>query len=714
MSMGQSTSVNSNGQLALPGGVNQGVPGGILQTVIRHHKMVLYCTIATLAAAMGYIAIATPMYESHARLLVEETGPHLLTDSTSGEPKSETFLPSQCEIIKSDPVLKEALLSDAVKNSRTLAKSGDPVSKLKKLLAADSGKKDQMITVAFRTPYPDEAAPIVNAIVNAYIQDQVNSTHSKAEQVLNVLNIQKKKQDDDVETQSKSLVEFRRTHPAMSFEGDKGNIITQRLATLYTELTNVQIAKMEAKSQYEAAQQVMDDPAKIRQLAGMQKKQGDSLPGGEKERDELRAQLQALELKGDGNDNGRPNAMGRAQIEQALQKLDKKFVDEYLSVLKQEWVATQIKEKDLQTAYDEQHQQALTLNGDMAEFQKLDTDLRAAQHYSEVLENKIKEVNVSEGAGALNISIREAGSESEIVSPDKLRTLGGGLMFGPLLGIILALIRDWTDPRLRSSDDITRSLGLAVMGTVPNMGDQPNITARGQAVFLDPSSDIAEAYRIIRTVIYFGDSTNGRAKTTVITSAMPGEGKTTLVSNLAIAMAQAGERVLILDADFRKPAQHAIFKISEEVGLSNYLAGMNTLEDCIIPSPIQGLDVLPCGPLPPSPSEILNSHAFAEMLKMLGTRYDQILIDSPPVLPVPDARILAALCDLTVMVVRADLSNRKITGHAQHSLSSVGAKLAGVVVNDVPRRGDSYYGGYTRSAPKRHDAYVSGYRVDAN
>jgi len=230
------------------------------------------------------------------------------------------------------------------------------------------------------------------------------------------------------------------------------------------------------------------------------------------------------------------------------------------------------------------------------------------------------------------------------------------------------------------------------------------MSVSGQTVRLFPMSDVAEAYRTVRTALAFG-MPDRRIKSVLITSPAPGDGKSTSASNLAIALATAGQRVLLLDADFRKPSIHRIFELSPEVGFSNMLAGTKTLEEVIQASRTPGLDILPCGPIPANPSEILNSEQFASILKTLGEKYDMLVIDSPPVGPVTDARILGACCDLTLLVLRAEKSTRASAEHARNSLLSVGATIPGILVNDVPRNRNGYgyytgYGGY---------AYRSGY-----
>jgi capsular exopolysaccharide synthesis family protein len=196
--------------------------------------------------------------------------------------------------------------------------------------------------------------------------------------------------------------------------------------------------------------------------------------------------------------------------------------------------------------------------------------------------------------------------------------------------------------------------------------------------------------------VFFG-APKGEAKTILVTSPAAVDGKTTLVSNLAIAMAQAGQKTLILDADFRKPMQHKIFEANHhDSGFSSVLAGTTTLEETIQPTEVKGLELLPCGLDVPNPSEILNSESFAKLLELLSNKYDRVIIDSPPVMLVTDAQILGAICDITLLVLRAEKSTRKNSQQARDGLLSIGAHLLGVVVNDVPRKSryGYYYGGY--------------------
>ncbi|UCG56511.1 MAG: polysaccharide biosynthesis tyrosine autokinase, partial [Phycisphaerales bacterium] len=354
-------------------------------------------------------------------------------------------------------------------------------------------------------------------------------------------------------------------------------------------------------------------------------------------------------------------------------------------------------EQKITEYFEQQRDQTLELNQQVAQYTILQSEWENTKKTCDLLDDRIKELNVTEDVGALNISIlevaRPATSPSE---PQKARIMAIALVLGLMLGGALALARDWLDQRLRSADEVSAILGVPVLGIVPSMAKRQTIVARGQRVHLESDSREAEAYRTIRTAVFFG-APKDEAKTVLITSPAPLDGKTTLASNLAIAMAQAGQKTLIIDADFRRPMQHQIFETNhDDVGLSSLLAGVTSLQETIQPTEIENLQLLPCGPNVPNPAELLNSESFAKLLEQLSKQYDRLILDSPPVLPVTDAQILGALCNITLIVLRAERSTRKTSKQARDGLLSVGAHVLGVVVNDVRKKSGryGYYSGY--------------------
>jgi capsular exopolysaccharide synthesis family protein len=301
-------------------------------------------------------------------------------------------------------------------------------------------------------------------------------------------------------------------------------------------------------------------------------------------------------------------------------------------------------------------------------------------------------VNLSEEVGAMNVSILEpAGASSTPSYPVRSRFLASGILAGGLLGFGLAWLRDLLDHRLKSVEEIAAVLQLPVLGALPYFGDKHEKSQMGRLVALTPRSPAAEAVRTLRTALHFGLA--GRdVKCIIVTSPSPGDGKSTVASNLAIALSQADQRVLLIDADLRKPTQHLIFEVSATKGLGSVLTDRRPVEEAIIPGVLDSLDILPCGPLPTNPVELLNNGFFADMLNKLRERYDRIVIDSPPVMPVADARIIAAIGDATVLVLRAEKTTRRLALAARNELWRVRATRIGVAVNGVPQRRQGSYG----------------------
>ena len=391
-------------------------------------------------------------------------------------------------------------------------------------------------------------------------------------------------------------------------------------------------------------------------------------------------------------------------LQDELAAEDKRLLEIYVAQLERNHATLQFRVDEINRLVAGAMADYRLFNEQSLQLEILESEIRRLETQASSYDSQIRSLDLTtrDADFAANITIMERAGETarNMVAPRQSMTLASALVAGLLAGSLLAFLRDWLDQRLRSAEEIKQLLNLQVLGVVPHIHRARTPSDRGTVAQHKPMSHFAESFRTIRTAIYFGVPA-GAARTLLITSPQPGDGKTTLASNLAIAMAQAGNRVLLIDADFRKPMLHKIFSIPRESGISSVLASEMTLEQAVQESGIEGLSLLPCGPLPANPSEILNPQAFNEPVEQLTTRFDQIIIDSPPILPVTDARILAASCDLTVLALRADKSTRRAATYARDVLLSVGASVLGVVVNDAPRHRGSY--GYGRGGYKYGD-----------
>ncbi len=677
------------------------MPESLIQIIWRSRWTVLLTTVVVLAGAFAYIFKATPIYTSTSRLYVEQSGPKIMSETEQGVmTQSKNYLYTQAELLKSTPILTAALKTPGanMEQMKVFEDVDNRIAFLKKRgLEVSVGKKDDIISVSSDSPKPAEAAQLVNAVVDSFITYHATTKRSTSAEVLKILQTEKAKRSSELTEQLKATMDFKKENEALAFESNRGNIILQKLERLSIVLTEAQLATVESKSLYESTERMISDPVGFKQFVEAERTRSIYIPM-DREEAELKSKLDQLQRR--RADRLRQLTAGHpavtaieteiAHVNEQLAELDKKFAKAQLAVAEQQYLATRERESQIAQYFEDQRRQALLLNEQLAEYTILQSDWEQTKKDCDILNERIRDLNVTEDVGALNISILEVARPADKPSkPQKARYMAIALVLGLMLGGGLGLFRTWTDQRLRSAEEISAVLGIPMLGVVPSMPKKQTIAARGKSVHLEPTSVAAEAYRTIRTAVFFSVP-KGKAKTVLVTSPGAGDGKTTLVSNLGIAMAQAGQRVILLDADFRKPMQQEIFEMTKEPGLSNVLAGATTLDKAIRPSSIAGLDILPCGRDVPNPSEMLNSEMFVELISELSSKYDRVVIDSPPVMPVTDACILGAICDVTLLVLRAEKSTRKTTQHARDGLLSVGAHILGAIVNDVPRRKGRY------------------------
>ena len=284
--------------------------------------------------------------------------------------------------------------------------------------------------------------------------------------------------------------------------------------------------------------------------------------------------------------------------------------------------------------------------------------------------------------------IRPAATPTSPTTPKAAQNIALGLLLGLMLGVGQALLRDTLNTRVRTEHDIERVTERPVIGSIPH--DQALVDAQ-RSVIADPRSLRAESYRRLRTNLQFLGLEDGR-RAVVVTSTVPNEGKTTTAINVAATMAAAGERVLLVDADLRRPRVAAELGLEGAAGLTTVLIGQATLDDVVQPLGSSGFDVLASGPIPPNPSEMLG---FPEMKALLGEatrRYDIVILDTPPLLPVTDAAILSHATSGALLVVGSRVVRRPELASALESLDRVDARVLGVVLNKVQKQDEDHYG----------------------
>ena len=272
--------------------------------------------------------------------------------------------------------------------------------------------------------------------------------------------------------------------------------------------------------------------------------------------------------------------------------------------------------------------------------------------------------------------------------PRKVLNITLGVIIGLIVGVGLAFFIEYLDTSVKTIDDVERALQAPVLGVIPQ-----NV---GSLLDEGPDSPHAEAYRVLRTNIMFSQK-DSKLNTMTIVSGGAGEGKSTTTFNLAVVFAQNGQRVLIVDSDLRRPSIHKLFKVSNTIGLTNYLLKQNTLEEVIQTTSLSTLDFLPSGKLPSSSMGVLSSNPMKEVIKELKRRYDWVFFDSPPIMGVSDASILASEVDMVLQVIQYRRYPQPMTIRAKQMIEKVGGNLLGIVLNNISMASDEnyyYYSGY--------------------
>jgi capsular exopolysaccharide synthesis family protein len=319
-----------------------------------------------------------------------------------------------------------------------------------------------------------------------------------------------------------------------------------------------------------------------------------------------------------------------------------------------------------------------------------------AQAYAEALSDLVAELETPRGQGNALITasiVDNAEVSSSPISPDPVRNLGLGLVLGLLLGVGLAVLRELLDTSVSSTEDIAGVTTAPVLG---HINTDPAANGTAPAEQLRSATPWAEAFRVLRTNMQFVE-VDAEQRVFVISSALPAEGKSTVAANLAVTLALAGQRVALVDADLRRPKLASRLGVDQSVGTTSVLIGRIGLVEALQSYSETGLDVLASGPRPPNPSELLQSHAMRDLIAELRLRYDVVLIDSPPLLPVTDAALLAAQADGLIVVMRHGKTTRDQLAHALDRVTQVGAKCVGIVVNLAPlsKRSRGYGYGYS-------------------
>jgi capsular exopolysaccharide synthesis family protein len=573
-------------------------------------------------------------------------------------------------------------------------------------------RRSNLVEVALRSQSPELAARVANQFAQAYIEQNFQVKWDETMKASEFLSSQLVGLKAKLEKSEDTLQAYAQANSIL-FITEKQNLVNARLEQLQVEYTKAQADRFQKESLYSLVQ-----AGKVQDLPGFLTNrliQDLALRLAELERDysQLTATVKpdypkALALK-------KQIDAVQASLDRQKRALAQNIVDEYRSAL--------ANEKYLAGALEEQKKEVNEIAEKSIQYNILKREVDTNKQLYEGLLQRLKEAQVSAGLKASNIRIVDAAEvPRRPVRPRVVLNLGLGLILGLGLGISLAFFQEYLDNTVKTPDEVEKLLRLPSLGVIPTfpiLGSGkavgPGLVARRRrpvpglspAVQTSPAS--VEAFRSLRTSILL--SASPVPKLILITSAFPGEGKTAITINLGATLASLGSKVLIVDCDMRRPACHRSTGVENRPGFVQCLTGHVDLSEAILPVPgVANLSVIPCGPIPPNPAEILSSPLAGELFQRLRSHFEYVLVDSPPLLSVADSRILSTLTDAVVLVVRAYETSYEVVRRARALLYGAGARVLGVALNSVDlRRGGYGYDYYHRYGY----GYGYGYGQDA-
>jgi capsular exopolysaccharide synthesis family protein len=736
-----------------------------LRILFRHRRLAATCFGATLGAAVLFTLLSPRAYTSATRLQISRQSPiqlrlensvRRLDDGETDANVAANFVSTQVAALKSRDLAERVIrrydllhnpsflhpgtgshalpaphgtlrprgwqdAPDAVAVASTDPVDAKTVDRYERQLGVTDVRGTDLIEVSFTTPSPALSAFLVAAHTQAYLEANQDARRATDDIAGGFLSRQLGEARKQMKRAENALRRFARTHPKVA-ANQEHKLDTARMTELSALLTKAEGTRASFESRYQFLTSAHSDPtAFFLDQPGVQKLRLAIL--------DVQAQRAALDQRLGPN---HPQIQELARLESELTKQLQGEVKRGVASAHAHFDAAKMREDRLRQKLSRQESLGAELRNLGAQYDLLKNDVDAARGLHASLLKQRSETEVNSELAAPNVRVIERPEvPSRPSRPKVLLDLVLGTFTGLVLGIGAAFGRDYFDGSVRSSEEAEEALQLPLLGAIPNftlardVGDAPTSSlpvprmpfggaaADGSApppsfggndlmVLHEPWSRVAEAFRSMRTAVLFSVP-ESPPQVILVTSARAAEGKTVASLNLATTLAEGGARVLLLDADLRHPRCHMALGVDNEGGLSSCLAGAITLDDAIRALDAQNLFVLPAGRPPANPAELVGSQRMREVLAELRTRFDFIVVDTPPVLPVTDAVVLAREADGVVLVVKGHDTPRELARRARDRLVLAGANFLGVMVNNVglawgdPYFYDSYYG-YGRPA----------------
>lgn len=700
----------------------------VLAILKRRWLRVLVTCAVVVVATLLVVSMVERQYRAEVSLLLNPSGPEVLDDVKGLDEQLDAntyrhYYRTQREIISSRTVAAEALerlgladdpvflgvdeLPEGPERDEAIAEI-DPVEQLRELIDIREVTDSRVVRV--RIEYSDAAlaAEIANTVAQAYVDHVSGERSDTGARAAGDLDKERVRARERLRQAEAELDEFKALHEITTIAlEDRQNVVTANIIELSSRTKGAQAATFEAKNLYDQAKKL--DQAGISAAALLDSNERSAFDQLVSQRLEARSEFEKLD---------REYGPKHPQWQQAKDRLDlldktvEQEADSHLATFRARYEAAHSTQQQLAAELERERKRALELTRLEPQFRALAREVADAEDIYQVLSRRDTEVNLTNRVeDEPPVTILDPAIEAhEPVRPRVGVSIAAGVLVGLMLGALMAVAADMHDVTLRSLRDAEQAVAgwdIAVLGQLPKLPPDPAIgtaNLRAQRMQRDlqthllPQSLMAERARALRAAIGFGLSRSG-CPILLVTSPTSSEGKSSTAINLALSWCQAGKRVILVDADMRRPRLHDVFPPAvdaPDIGLAAVLSGTAELDDAIdndADGAPESLSILRCGPTPETPAELLDSHAFNRLLAKLRERFDVVILDSPPVLPVVDALLIARQVDGVVLVARAGSTTQHDVQQGLSLLRQRDTNLLGLVLNDVDlRREHGRYG----------------------
>jgi capsular exopolysaccharide synthesis family protein len=701
--------------------------------ILRKHQWLI---LSFMLAVVTIVAIATfrmqPVYIATARIEIDRENANILpfqgSDSYDYMMDLENYIETQSKILTSETLAlqtirntgltarpefsspggpSEAMASGSLANQKRPPELGEFLGSLSVRRVPNS----RLMDVSFESTDPQLAAKTVNAHITTYIEQNFRSKYDATTRASTWLSDQLDDLRIKVQKSEDARIAYERQNQIWTLD-DKQNITTQRLSDINKEYTEAQSERMKKESLFQFAKSGnLDAVPQVQSNAGLT--------------DLLKKRTDASGQYNDALSQYGPNFPKVQRLQSQVKELNdiiEKEKQKIVDGLESDYHEAQQRESMWAARLDQQKTATNQMAEKLVEYNILKREAEANKVLYEGLMTKLKETALSQGLRSSNIRVVDpAMIPSTPARPAKARNVALAFLVGLVGGIGLALFREYLDNTVKTPDDIetlARLPSLAVVPQFAGMNGGPKARGLLQGVSTNghdkrielvaqhlPKSQMSEAFRALRTSILLSQADHP-PQVILVTSALPREGKTTAAANLAVTLAQLGDKTVLVDADLRKPGVGRLLNLGsgKYAGLSSYLTGVSSLDLVTVPHPaIPNLAAIPTGPLPPNPADLLSSHKLAEAIAELRAKFKFIVIDSPPIMAATDAVILSVLTDGVLLVVRSGETPKEAFTRTCDLLNSVKCRILGVVLNAVDSSAPDYYYSY------RYYPYSYGY-----